>query len=85
MFMFLLRENDLIVTLSADAGIGLIGEGSGGTITNSLFVGSTWPRSQNQLVVDQLNSITRQGGGTGGNQVEGKCKYSNLKTRELDD
>merc|ERR1719312_1184194 len=33
---------------SADTGTGIVAEGSGSTIANSLFVGSTQPRSENQ-------------------------------------
>ena len=56
--------------LSADTGIGLVAEGSGGTIANSLFVGSTQTRSQDQNDDQQLNSIARLEGGVGGNLMQ---------------
>jgi len=46
---------------SADTGTGLVAEGSGGTIANSLFVGSTQPRL-NLGSTQQVESITKQGG-----------------------
>ena len=56
--------------LSADTGIGLVAEGSGGTIANSLFVGSTQTRFQDQTDDQQLNSIARLEGGVGGNLMQ---------------
>ena len=50
-------------TPSADTGIGLVAEGSGGRVANSLFVGSTQPRPQNQTDEEEKNRITRQEGG----------------------